>query len=189
MRRVFVLSLLLAMSAMPVATLDSEAKAKGVSSSVVIAAPPHIVWAAVADQRKTDPDLIYSKVLSRNGNVVTIEQKFGRLPMLGEAVATIRADEVPHERIDYHMIKSDKFKSMSGCWVFKAVDKQSTHLELTNFVDTGLPQFIVNQVTKNKVKQRLANVQAAAERAARSLSLKSKPDDQVSEPWRRHRNR
>lgn len=170
MHRFLILSLAMAITVMPVCTLDSEAKNKGVSSSVVIAAPPHVVWVAVADQRKTDPDLVYSKVLSRAGNVVTLEQKFGKLPMLGEATATIRADEVLHQRIDYRMIKSDKFKDMSGSWILKPINKNQTHLELTNFVDTGLPQFLVNQVTKKKVKQRLDNVKLAAERAHRSVA-------------------
>lgn len=170
MRRIFIFSLAVAMSVMPISIPDADAKGKGVSSSVTIAAPPHVVWAAVADQRKTDPDLIYSKVLSRQGNAVTLEQKFGKLPVLGSATATIRAEEVPHQRIDYHLVKSDKFKDMSGSWVFKPIDKNTTKLELTNFVDTGMPQFLVNQFTKNKVKQRLANVKVTAEKLARKLA-------------------
>lgn len=172
MRSLVALSIGMAMSIMPVSTLESHAKTKGVSSSIVIEASPKIVWQAVADQRSTDPDLIYSKVLSRSGNTSMLEQKFSKLPVIGTATVLFRSNEVPHQRIDYAMVKSDKFKDMSGSWVLKPVDNDTTELQLTNFVDTGMPQFFVNQFTKAKVKQRLALIKSAAERAQRTLANK-----------------
>jgi ribosome-associated toxin RatA of RatAB toxin-antitoxin module len=170
MRSLLALSIGMAVSFMPAMTLESHAKSKGVSSSIIIEAPPKVVWQAVADQRSTDPDLIYSKVLSRSGNTSMLEQKFSKLPVIGTATVLFQSNEVPHQRIDYHMVKSDKFKDMSGSWVLKPVDNNTTELQLTNFVDTGLPQMFVNQFTKAKVKQRLALVKSAAERAQRTLA-------------------
>lgn len=180
MRGLLLMSVGLILGMAPVAApLDATAKEiKGVHSSIEIDAPPSVVWEAVADQRKTDPDIEYSKVLSRTGNVVVVEQKFGKLPMLGSAVVTFRSDEVPHKRIDYKMLKSDKFKHMSGSWILTPIDKDTTKLELTNFVDAGVPmsQFIVNQVTKGKVKARLSNVKLIAESAQRKIAARDKSE-------------
>ena len=139
-----------------------------VKAAITIKAPPEVVWEAVHEQRKTDPELAYSKVLRQGVNEATLEQKFTVLPIVGTAVCVMNTQEVPNRRIDYQMVKSDKFKAMEGSWVLTpSADGKSTNLELTSHIDMGLPvpRAMMNGVTKQKLERRLAHVRELAEKS------------------------
>lgn len=140
-----------------------------VTSSISINAPARIVWEAVHTERQNDPDLAYSKVLEQHGNQALIEQKFNALPVIGEAVCQLIQREVPNERIDYKLVKSDKFRALNGSWVLTASpDGRSTTLELSSHLDTGVAysQGVIDLFTKKKIDKRLENVKRAAEAVA-----------------------
>lgn len=139
-----------------------------VKASITIKAPPEVVWDAVHEQRKTDPELAYSKVLRQGVNEATLEQKFMVIPVIGSAVCTMNTQEVPNRRIDYQMIKSDRFKAMEGSWILTpSADGKSTTLELSSHVDLGLPvpRGMMNGVTQKKLERRLAHVRELAEKS------------------------
>ena len=139
-----------------------------VKASITIKAPPEVVWDAVHEQRKSDPELAYSKVLRQGINEATLEQKFMVIPVIGSAVCTMNTQEVPNRRIDYQMVKSDRFKAMEGSWVLTpSADGKSTTLELSSHVDLGLPvpRGMMNGVTQKKLERRLAHVRELAEKA------------------------
>ncbi len=139
-----------------------------VKASITIKAPPEVVWDAVHEQRKTDPELAYSKVLRQGVNEATLEQKFMVIPVIGSAVCTMNTQEVPNRRIDYQMIKSDRFKAMEGSWVLTpSADGKSTTLELSSHIDLGLPvpRGMMNGVTQKKLERRLAHVRELAEKS------------------------
>ena len=139
-----------------------------VKASIVIKAPAEVVWDAVHEQRKTDPELAYSKVLKQGVNESTLEQKFTVIPMIGSAVCVMNTQEVPNRRIDYQMVKSDKFKAMEGSWVLiPSPDGKSTTLELSSHVDLGLPvpRSMMNGVTQKKLERRLSHVRELAEKS------------------------
>lgn len=139
-----------------------------VKASITIKASPEVVWDAVHEQRKTDPELAYSKVLRQGVNEATLEQKFMVIPVIGSAVCTMNTQEVPNRRIDYQMIKSDRFKAMEGSWVLTpSADGKSTTLELSSHVDLGLPvpRGMMNGVTQKKLERRLAHVRELAEKS------------------------
>ena len=138
---------------------------QGVSGRVQINAPPRIVWEAVHHERAADPDLSYSHVLQQKGNRLLLEQKFNSLPVIGEAVCLMVQEETPLKRIDYKLVKSDKFKDMAGSWVLTEMPNGATQLELYSLLDTGLPysQGVINTVLQDKINKRLTRVKTAAE--------------------------
>lgn len=139
-----------------------------VKASITIKAPPEVVWDAVHEQRKSDPELAYSKVLKQGVNEAVLEQKFMVIPVIGSAVCTMNTQEVPNRRIDYQMIKSDRFKAMEGSWVLTpSADGKTTTLELSSHIDLGLPvpRAMMNGVTHKKLERRLAHVRELAEKS------------------------
>jgi hypothetical protein len=137
-----------------------------VKGTIHVKAPAEVVWRAVHESRKKDPDLAYSRVLEQSTNEETYEEKFVLIPMLGSATCVLKDREVPLRRIDYQLIKSDHFKAMEGSWVLiPTEDGLSTTLELTSRIDLGLPvpqSFVDNNLAK-KIERRLNHVKALAE--------------------------
>lgn len=133
-------------------------------ASVVVDAPPELVWQSVHEERRHDPDLAYSKVLEQKDNECRLEQKFVLIPVIGASVCEMKNWEVPGHRIDYKLVKSDRFKAMEGSWVLTPVN-QGTLLELTTHLDLGLPvpKTLMNSVTSKKLERRLGNVRKMAE--------------------------
>lgn len=164
MRKTLALAAFLSFSVSPSLAQDNI-----VSGSISINAPPKVVWDAVHTERQNDPDLEYSKVLEQHGNQSLIEQKFLALPVVGAAVCQLIQREVPNERIDYKLVKSDKFKALNGSWVLTpSADGRSTTLELSSHLDTGMAysQGVIDLLTKKKIDKRLENVKRAAEAVA-----------------------
>lgn len=165
MRKLFALVLSMAVCAMaqPAFSQNSD----GVRGEIAINASPDQVWEAVHRERANDPDLSYSKVVQQKGNRILLEQKFNALPIIGEATCLMVQEETPLQRIDYKLVRSDKFKDMSGSWIIGSGPDGTTTLALQSFLDTGLPysQGIINNVLKDKINKRLARVKTAAESA------------------------
>lgn len=133
-------------------------------ASVIVDAPADLVWQSVHEERRHDPDLAYSKILEQKENECRLEQKFVLIPVIGASVCEMKNWEVPNQRIDYKLIKSDRFKAMEGSWVLTPVEK-GTLLELTTHLDLGLPvpKTLMNSVTSKKLERRLGNVRKMAE--------------------------
>ena len=140
----------------------------GAKSEIEINASPEVVWDAVHQQRASDPDIAYSKVIQEKDNRILLEQKYNALPIIGEATCLMVQEETPLKRIDYKMVRSDKFKAMSGSWILKPVSSGKTILELRSLLDTGLPysQLVINSLLQEKIVKRLNRVKLAAESVA-----------------------
>lgn len=137
-------------------------------ASILIHASPEIVWSAVHAERQHDPEIAYAKVLESANNKTTVEEKFVLLPVIGSATCIMQDSEVPGERIDYRLIKSDHFKAMEGSWVLTSYDGgQSTILALSSYLELGfpVPRMILDSITTQKLQKRLQNVKIAAERS------------------------
>jgi hypothetical protein len=152
------------------AVVSTEQKPNGhkwVKAKILINASPHIVWATIHEERKRDPDLAYSKLLSQESDThSTLEQKFSLIPVIGTSTCVMRNVEIPLQRIDYDMIKSDRFKAFEGSWVLSPGPKSNeTYLELSSYTDMGLPipRGMIEGVTGKKLQKRLANVKNMAE--------------------------
>lgn len=163
------------------AVISTEQKPNGhrwVKARILIRANPHVVWETVHEERKKDPDLEYSKILSESHNQKTLEQKFAVIPIFGTATCVMNNQEVPLERIDYNMISSDRFKAMEGSWVLTpGCEPGSTYLELSTYADIGLPipRPMIEGVTGKKLQRRLANVKLMAESTQTRLAQSTHP--------------
>ncbi|MBS1954054.1 MAG: SRPBCC family protein [Cyanobacteria bacterium SZAS-4] len=137
-----------------------------IQSKILIKAPPEVVWFSVHEERKHDPDIAYSKVLEQGVNEQKLEQKFCLLPVIGSATCVMHHTEVPNQRIDYKLLKSDHFKAMEGSWVFTPAENgKATVLELSTHLDMGVPvpKMIFNNLTQKKLDKRLAHIKEMAE--------------------------
>ncbi len=147
-------------------------------AQVMVDAPPDLVWQSVHEERRHDPDLAYSKVLEQKDNECRLEQKFVLIPVIGASVCEMKNWEVPGQRIDYKLIKSDRFKAMEGSWVLTPV-KDGTLLELNTHLDLGLPvpKPLMNSVTSKKLERRLGNVRKMAEELHANRVATTKPKE------------
>ena len=153
-----------------IGTADKPNGRRWVTAKVKINAQPSIVWEAVHEERKTDPDLAYSKVLEESKgesgrNEQTLEQKFQLIPVLGTSVCVIKSTEDLHKRIDYHLLKSDRFKAVEGSWILQPVEDGCTVLELGSYIDIGVPapRSFVENIAGKKLERRLNAVRKVAE--------------------------
>jgi ribosome-associated toxin RatA of RatAB toxin-antitoxin module len=138
-----------------------------------IKAPPEIVWRAVHEERQNDPDIAYSKVIEQNENQLKLEQKFCFIPFLGTSTCVTHQVEVPNQRIDYKLVKSDHFKAMEGSWVLNPADNgKSTELVFSSHLDLGLPvpKMLMDGVTSKKMEKRLAHIKQIAEKNHAALA-------------------
>lgn len=142
------------------------AEKEGARGEIEIQAPTRIVWDAVHKERAEDPDLSYSKIVDKQGEKVMLEQKFKGMPIIGEAVCLMEQTETLNQRIDYRMIRSDKFKALRGSWILTELPDGGTRLELHSVLNTGLPfsEHIINHVLKGRIAKRLERVKASAEK-------------------------
>lgn len=138
-----------------------------VTGKVEINAPAQAVWDAVHTERSNDPDISYSKIVEQKGNRVLLEQKFNTIPIVGEATCLMVQEETPMKRIDYKMVRSDKFKEMYGSWIIEE-SPAGVSLSLQSVLDTGLPyaRGVTNTFLQKKIDARLARVKTAAESKA-----------------------
>lgn len=149
------------------------------SAKILIKAPPKTVWETVHEERKKDPDLAYSKVLEQGHNECRLEQKFQLIPVIGTAVCEMHNSEIPGQRIDYKLLKSDRFKAMEGSWVLTPTDDgRHTYLELSTHLDMGIPVPgpIMTSVTSKKLAKRLGNVKKMAEQHHARVAASGNPN-------------
>ncbi len=151
-----------------------------VTAKIKINAQPHDVWEAVHEERKSDPDLAYSKILEEGKNEhgkteQTLEQKFQLIPVLGTSVCVLKSTEETNKRIDYHLLKSDRFKAVEGSWILQPDVDGNTILELGSFIDIGVPapRSFIENIAGKKLATRLSNVKKVAEN--RKIAQQSKP--------------
>lgn len=143
-----------------------------VKSSILINAPVEIVWMTVHEERQNAPDLAYSKVVQQGDNEMQIEQKFKFWS--GGAKCLMNHKEIPNQRIDYQLIKSDHLKEMRGSWILSpCASGQETTLELSTIMDIGfVPRAIANPFLTKVIERRLAHIKQMAEQHREELEVK-----------------
>lgn len=161
--------------------IGNQAKPNGrrwVTAKVKINAHPSVVWEAVHEERKSDPDLAYSKILEEGKNEKTLEQKFQLLPVIGTSVCVIKSHEIPNKRIDYYLLKSDRFKAVEGSWLLQPTEDGSTILELGSYIDIGVPapRSFVESIAGKKLERRVNAVRKFAESGGRAIASHAKPN-------------
>ncbi|HEY9785379.1 MAG TPA: SRPBCC family protein [Candidatus Obscuribacterales bacterium] len=136
-----------------------------VYSSIVVDAQPSVVYDAIRSQRQVDPA---RKLISTSGNEAVIDERYSGLPVIGSARCIYKeVESAPNARMDYELIKSDKFKSFQGTWLLTPVGDDRTEVRLTSKLDTGLhipfARQITNSAVMKDVQRRLTRVKDLAE--------------------------
>lgn len=147
--------------------LPAVAKDHGVTSSILIEAPQDAVWEGIRDTKNFD-----DKIQSDVPNEAVVEQKFHLLPLIGETSVTLKATTIPKRTVDLSLIHSNHLKAFTGRFEVTPISPTETRLEMSLYVDTGLPvpQFVVNGFVAGKVRSRLQKVKAVAEASARAAT-------------------
>lgn len=136
------------------------------TASIMIAAPPKLVWDAVHVEREQDPDIGYSKVLADCGNTKFLEQMFINVPNYGNVVAVTRQVESPEHQILYTLVRSDKFKDLSGGWELMPLSGgRRTRLILYSSFNLGVPTSTqeLTSALHRKIQLRLLRIKERAE--------------------------
>lgn len=136
-----------------------------VKHTIAINAKPEHVWLAIQHQRQSDG---HRKLLSYDGTAATLHETFASLPIVGEASCVyVENESSPMQRIDYALLRSDRFAVFQGAWVISPGKDGTTNVELSNSIDPGIRVPFWQDITKlaasRLVKKRLDAVSTYAE--------------------------
>ncbi|MBS1957697.1 MAG: SRPBCC family protein [Cyanobacteria bacterium SZAS-4] len=160
-----------ALSALIVLTVASPglAKCKAVTESLKIEASPQAVFQAIQGYRTST--LHHRKLVSYDGTSAVVDEQLEGVPVLGNVHCTWVEKEVPYQRIDYTMLKSDKFVAGSGSYVIVPHGTDSVTLELSTAVDSGVKIPFANEIgsvaARKDMKMRLQSIKHLSEAATR----------------------
>jgi hypothetical protein len=136
------------LSTLPAFAIDHH---KYVQESKVISAPLKTVWQAVKAQKTNDPE--HRRVISTNGTVSVVEEKFSHIPVLGTVTCQYSQAEIAGNKLEYKMISSDKFVAFEGEWELKQLADGQTSVTLSSFVDSGLKLPFADKITRSNTKR------------------------------------
>lgn len=147
-------------------TSASAREAKGVESSLIINASPQSVFEHIQSSRNMEPSR--RKLVSHEGNVAVIEENFDDVPFIGKVKCTYQEIETPGKRVEYKMIKSDKFKSFEGVWDLTPTADGETLVKLHAFTESKISvpfaAAIGNPSALRDVQRRLKNLKTWTEK-------------------------
>lgn len=133
--------------------------------SVTVKASKEAVRKAIVGYRNSEPSK--RKVISSNGEKVTIEERFGGVPVVGASRVVYAEYESSPDRIDYKLVESDKVSKFEGSWVLHEGTDGKTVVELTAEIDSHLPipfkKSILNAQADADMKKRLDYVKRTSE--------------------------
>ena len=95
-----------------------------------------------------------------------VEEKFDAIPVIGDAVCTYKEHEVPMQKLEYSMIKSDKLKAFEGEWELNPTNDGKTVLKLSSRTDAGIRIPFADKITRCRtsktIQRRLEEVREIA---------------------------
>lgn len=148
--------------------MSLPAYSKEQSASILINASPQKVWDVIHVDRNHNFAIEYSKILKEptpEEPYYLIEQKHILLPTIRAAICIYKSYEYPCSRINYILVESDHFKKMDGQWL---LEQKGNKTLLTLTCDTKLksflaPQWLVDQITKHRTKERVKQIKVKSE--------------------------
>jgi hypothetical protein len=145
----------------------SEAKTlQTVSEKIEIKAKPETVFEAIRKERNAT--MHNRHLVSIDGAQAVIQEDLENVPLYGKVNCLWQEKETPFTRVDYILLKSDKFKAGFGSWVVKPCeDKEKTILELSSYMDTGSGLPFASELTRmaghGNARKRLEYIKSTAE--------------------------
>ena len=138
-----------------------------IERSVTVNADLKTVWKALLNYQHAEKDF-HKKVVSQNNHVVTIDEEFVRVPVVGSANILYIENNIPLERIDYKLQGSKVLTKFEGAWsIAKADGGTGTVVKLVTDIDSWVPVPFKNRILRKTVSKgmmkRLAYVKKQAE--------------------------
>lgn len=139
-----------------------------ISEKVSIKASPEHVFEAIRNQRNGK----HRKLQSFEDGVAVINEDLEGVPVFGNVHCVWEEREKPHERIDFKMLSSTKFKESYGAYILTPSEGgKATTLEMQIHMDPGLNIPFAAEITKASTskdsKARLQTIKNAAEQLAK----------------------
>jgi len=146
---------------------DAKSAPRGSCQEVIVNAKPEAVYNAIRRLRDDSQDTV--KELSHQANHCVLEETFPGLPLIGDAKCVYEEVYTPNSRIEYSMVRSDRFKAFEGRWlIMPTEDGTATRLSLSSYVDVDIPFPFAKQLCKlqtyHGVKERLQEVKSTCEK-------------------------
>lgn len=114
----------------------SAANLPSVTRELIIHAPMQKVFDAIRARRTSSTK---RTELSYKNSAAVVREQFPSCPIVGDISCTYEEDEKLPDRINYHMVSSNKFRAFEGCYHLRpAADGVSTVLSLTSTIDPGI---------------------------------------------------
>src|SRR5688572_23566604 len=98
---------------LPALAISAEQSARGVSAEINIFAQPPVIYESIKAMGRETGNV---KVLDSQPDHALLEETFKGLPIIGDAVCVYEEHYDANRRIDYHLVRSDKFKAFEGGW-------------------------------------------------------------------------
>jgi hypothetical protein len=160
--------------------LETKSAPRGSCQEIVVNAKPEAVYHAIRRLRDDSRDTVNE--LSHQAIHCVLEETFPGLPLIGDAKCVYEEVYTPNSRIEYSMVRSDRFKAFEGRWlIVPTEDGTATRLSLTSYVDVDIPLPFAKQIcklqTSHGVKERLQEVKSTCEKNQLAQS-KSRPATQ-----------
>lgn len=149
--------MVVAIFAIQLRTAAHDSKPEPVLAKVQVHAKPEIVMEAIRHLRQDEPPGV--KCLSHSPHEQTIEETFEGLPVVGKATCVYK-EIYESNRVEFHMIESDKLKSFDGFWQLTPLGPNVTEVELATGVDFGIHLPFARQITNTSTLKSI-NVQLA----------------------------
>ncbi len=134
-----------------------------VSEKIEIKAPAESVFEAIR-QLRTESG---RSLESYDGKVAVIKEELENVPVFGKVQCVWEETEQAHERIDFKMLSSSKFKESYGAYILKETGDGRTNLEMQVHMDAGLNIPFAGEMTKasaaKDAKHRLEKIKRIAE--------------------------
>jgi len=167
MRKQIILAaaLLTSTAALPVLPASADSPVVMVEA-IQINAKPKDVFNAILKYRNSPID--HRRLIQSSPGKAVVDERVSNVPVIGTVHNVWEESEHPFNRIDYHMISSDKFKSSSGSYVITQTDPNGPSvLTLQSELDTGIHIPMAKQLTQTNsrkdMRERLAYIKKLAE--------------------------
>jgi hypothetical protein len=155
-----------------VQSMDSNS----LEESVQIKANCEDVLSAIRAYRNSPVD--HRRLISCKGSTAVVDEEVTQAPVVGHVHNVWQEDEHGTNRIDYHLVESDKFKSGSGTYLID----QPNHcgpvtLTLRSLLDTGVHfpgcALIARGYFRKDLRQRLSYIKQLAESSNKAPAITS----------------
>lgn len=169
--------------ALPAADISVQAESQDaavrVTARAVVRAPTELIWQTLTDYEHLSefvPGIASSRVVSRQGTQLVIEQKGGAHWWLFSYPirVTVASTEHPRESIEVHLLQGN-LRRLDGGYRIEPLGDGTTQLTWSGLIepDTPLPAFVRNALLRRNISDQFAGMVQEIERRADRWAARS----------------